>query len=275
MPCLNVDCVKLNPDATLGQNEECYCTICGIDKLGEKPSVRFECKHIFHFECVMEILSNRWSGPRVTFNFLNCTSCKQRIQAPDCPQIHEILASAGKYEGDLKKKAIERGKHEGLDKDPRLKDPSYAYYGKFEDFCLFKLAYYECFKCHLPYFGGLKDCQMNQEENKEGYKKEELVCAKCSSEGIQGGVKNCKKHGLDYIEFKCKFCCNTAQWFCWGNTHFCEACHTRQNNGDYISRKKRSELPVCPGPKKCPLKIKHPANGEEYALGCALCRELQ
>lgn len=35
------------------------------------------------------------------------------------------------YEKDLQKKAIERGKHEGIDKHDKLKDPSYAYYNKF------------------------------------------------------------------------------------------------------------------------------------------------
>jgi E3 ubiquitin-protein ligase MYCBP2 len=65
------------------------------------------------------------------------------------------------YEEELKKKAIERGKHEGLDKYERLKIQGDPYYDKFQDFCLFKLAYYECFKCKLPYFGGMKDCQNN------------------------------------------------------------------------------------------------------------------
>lgn len=161
LPCLNSDCVKKNPEFTLGQNEEGYCTICGIDKLGEKPSIRFNCQHIFHLDCVMEILNKRWSGPRITFNYLNCTTCKRRISAPHCPQIASITQRSTLFEEDLKKKAIERGKHEGLDKDVRLKDPTYAYHNKFEDFCLFKLAYYECFKCKGPYFGGLKDCQMN------------------------------------------------------------------------------------------------------------------
>lgn len=273
LPCLNTECVKKNPEPTLGQNEDSFCTICGVDRLSERPSVKFNCQHIFHLECVMEILNKKWTGPRVMFNFLNCTSCKRRINAPHCPEITTVMTWADTYEAELKKKAIERGMHEGLEKDSKYLDPGYAYHNKFEDFCLFKLAYYECYKCKVPYFGGLKDCQMNQEENKEDFKKEELVCAKCASHGIQGGVKNCKKHGLDFIEFKCKFCCNISQWFCWGNTHFCEPCHKKQNNGDYVSRKKRSELPVCPGAKLCPLKIQHPPNGEEYALGCALCRE--
>ena len=109
----------------------------------------------------MEILNKRWTGPRIMFNFLNCTSCKRRINAPHCPEICSILEWADKYESELKKKAIERGRHEGLHKDSKYLDPSYAYHNKFEDFCLFKLAYYECFKCKGPYFGGLKDCQMN------------------------------------------------------------------------------------------------------------------
>ena len=42
-----------------------------------------------------------------------------------------------------------------------------------------------------------------------------------------------------------------------------------------MSRYERNRLPKCPGPEKCPLKIKHPENGEEFALGCALCRNDQ
>lgn len=136
-----------------------------------------------------------------------------------------------------------------------------------------KLSYYMCFKCQKPYFGGMKDCdQANQDY--VNFKKEELVCGKCAAQSVGGGVKSCKKHGQDYIEYKCKFCCSVSQWFCWGNTHFCEPCHKKQCSGDYVSRKKKEELPKCPGAAKCPLKVDHPANGEEYALGCGMCRNM-
>ena len=72
-----------------------------------------------------------------------------------------------------------------------------------------KLSYYECFKCKVPYFGGMKRCEQVNEEAKD-YKPEELVCGKCSAVSVGQGVKNCKKHGADYIEFKCKYCCNIA-----------------------------------------------------------------
>jgi len=56
---------------------------------------------------------------------------------------------------------------------------------------------------------------------------------------------NCPTHGADYIEFKCKFCCTVALWFCWGSTHFCEPCHRVAGN---------NKNGVCQG-AACPLKI--------------------
>jgi hypothetical protein len=52
-----------------------------------------------------------------------------------------------------------------------------------------------------PYFGGLKSCENNNQQNNEKFKPEELVCAGCSADAI-GGIKECKEHGKDYIEFK-------------------------------------------------------------------------
>ena len=137
-----------------------------------------------------------------------------------------------------------------------------------------KLSYYMCFKCQVPYFGGMKDCEAGQNDY-NNFKKEELVCGKCAAVCVGGGSKTCNKHGTDFIEFKCKFCCSIAQWFCWGTTHFCDPCHKKQCSGDYVSRKSRDQLPKCPGGKKCPIGGNHPPNGEEYALGCSVCRNLK
>jgi hypothetical protein len=59
------------------------------------------------------------------------------------------------------KKAVERGKHEGLDKDPKYLDPTYHMHGNFEAFSMYKCAYYQCYECKNPYFGGMKDCELN------------------------------------------------------------------------------------------------------------------
>lgn len=220
----------------------------------------------------MKKVKNRWPGPRIVFGFLDCSQCKGRIRAGYSPALTEELVKSETLEADIKKKALERAKFENLDKEPRLKKRGDPFYNDLQKYAMASLAYYMCFKCKEPYFGGRKNCEQNNEEVKENFKHEELVCGKCAAQTVGAGQNNCKKHGHEFIEFKCKFCCSIAQWFCWGSTHFCESCHTKQNKGDYVSRKKKSELPQCPGGDKCPLGVKHPANGEEYALGCSICR---
>ena len=95
------------------------------------------------------------------------------------------------------------------------------------------------------------------------YRKEDLVCPKCSSELVGAGEKNCKKHGADYIDFKCKWCCSISLWFCHGNTHYCDPCNRVAG---------RNKPTNCANQEACPLKIAHPPAGEEFALGCGLCR---
>ena len=85
------------------------------------------------------------------------------------------------------------------------------------------------------------------------------------------GVTDCPKHGKDYIEYKCRFCCKIASWFCWETTHFCEDCHKRQNNHDYLNKYSLDKLPKC-NKSTCEVGGNHPPNGNEYALGCSLCR---
>ena len=146
------------------------------------------------------------------------------------------------------------------------------FYQDIEAFALYMLSYYMCFKCSVPYYGGMKACEGGNDF--ANFKKEELVCGKCAAVSVGGGAKDCKTHGMDFIEYKCKFCCSVAQWFCWGNTHFCDPCHKKQCAGDYVSRKTKDQLPKCPGKATCPLKIEHPPNGEEYGLGCSVCRNM-
>ncbi len=71
-------------------------------------------------------------------------------------------------------------------------------------------SYYMCFKCKKPYFGGLKDCERAMEEEKKEFDPKDLVCPGC----CKIPIKDCEKHGNEYIEFKCKFCCSLALWFC-------------------------------------------------------------
>lgn len=92
------------------------------------------------------------------------------------------------------------------------------------------------------------------------------MCGKCSAVGVGAGIKECKKHGVEFIDFKCKYCCSIALWFCWGSTHFCDPCHRVAGN---------NKVTPCKGKGKCdlgPSLEDHPENGTEYALGCNVCR---
>lgn len=133
LPCLHPDCADQNEDLK-GANAEEYCSICYVEGLGAKPAVRLDCKHIFHVDCVMEKIKKRWPGPRIVFGFLDCSSCKARIRAGYHPGLTEELMKSESIEVDIKKKSLERGKFEGLDKEKRVLDPNDRYYKKFPQF---------------------------------------------------------------------------------------------------------------------------------------------
>ena len=151
---------------------------------------------------------------------------------------------------------------ENLDRDPRLRDPNDRFYNDLKAFAMFKCAFYMCFKCKNPYFGGMNDCGDDAARAGE-YRKEDLVCPKCSAEMVGAGVTHCNKHGAEYIDFKCKWCCSISLWFCHGNTHYCDPCHRVAG---------RNKPTNCAGVESCPLKVAHPPAGTEFALGCSLCR---
>mmetsp|Transcript_23513 Transcript_23513/g.41672 ORF Transcript_23513/g.41672 Transcript_23513/m.41672 type:complete len:608 (-) Transcript_23513:48-1871(-) len=262
--CLDVACAT-------GETEKDFCAICYTEGLGSAPSVWLTCGHILHYHCLTQALSKRWVGPRITFKFAKCPSCNEWIDAPHNPVVTMQMRVILELYQDIREKALKRLDFEGMSNDVRLKDPNDRnYFNQPERYAFDSLSYYECFKCKRPYFGGKKNCEDNRD--RADYNPEELVCPGCAAVGVEG--TNCPTHGTDYIEFKCKFCCSIAAWFCWGNTHFCEGCHTKQNSGDYLNRKAKSDLPKCPGPQNCPLKMRHVANGEEMALGCAICRNM-
>ena len=64
---------------------------------------------------------------------------------------------------DVKKQveelAIKVGENQGILQEERLKDPNDHYFEKPLEFALHKCAFYECYSCKKPFFGGLIDCE--------------------------------------------------------------------------------------------------------------------
>lgn len=56
----------------------------------------------------------------------------------------------------------------------------------------------------------------------------------------------CPKHGTDFLEYKCRYCCSVAVFFCFGTTHFCNSCH---DDFQRVTNIPKGELPNCPAGK--------------------------
>lgn len=101
----------------------------------------------------------------------------------------------------------------------------------------------------------------------------------CNCLGLEYG-----KTGLPNFTSTWKWNCgfvflNNLVFYSFGTTHFCTACH---DDFQRLMCLPKQMLPKCPvGPKgvqldgsECPLRVKHPATGEEFPLGCGICRNI-
>ena len=155
--------------------------------------------------------------------------------------------------------------HEGLSSCPEITTEGLPFYQDPAGYAMHKYNYFLCSRCQNPYFGGERQCG---EEAPANFDASELVCGSCVA-GAAG--MECPKHGKDYLEFKCRFCCSVACWFCFGTTHFCEPVRSLYLFGvcSLLFSSHRSELQChnarcdldpskwknCSGPHDCPLKI--------------------
>eukprot|EP00658_Telonema_sp_P-2_P032780 TRINITY_DN24189_c0_g1_i1.p1 TRINITY_DN24189_c0_g1~~TRINITY_DN24189_c0_g1_i1.p1 ORF type:complete len:583 (+),score=109.33 TRINITY_DN24189_c0_g1_i1:398-2146(+) len=256
LPCLHQNCLTPSID----QSREDFCNVCWVAELGSAPCLQLGCGHLFHAACLRGQLQKGSTAARLTFGHLGCPLCKQTM----ChPWLTDLLEPGIAMLKAVQDKALVRLEFEKLLNDPQIET---GFNGDKLQFALKKFAYYSCHKCKEPYFGGHRNCE-DVEDNRE-FDPTELVCSRCSA--INGA--ECAEHGAEYIEWKCKFCCSIASWFCWGNTHFCDDCHKKQGTAAAMTKKKKEHLPICPGACSCPLRVDHPAAGNEFCLGCGICR---
>lgn len=262
LPCLRDSCCS----ASSAQKGSDFCNICWAEALESAPCIQLICGHVFHNSCIRKKLTQRWPSARITFGFSECPLCKHTMEHPS---LVDILAPIKQLKAEVESKATQRLSYEGLINTRDLKDPKSRFFGKPTEYAMDRFSYFLCSRCKHPYFAGQKQCDAGNEEKE--YNPADLVCGGCS-----GGANaaTCKKHGAEFIEYKCQFCCSVAVWFCWGTTHFCDDCHTKQNKGAYLTKMPATYFAKCPGPESCPLKVAHP-HVAEFVLGCSLCRNIQ
>ena len=92
-------------------------------------------------------------------------------------------------------------------------------------------TFYECHECSEIYFGGLQDCEAAL-ASEEKTKKEDLLCKTCTVKALGLGETMCEKHGNEFIDFKCMYCCSMAVFMCSrGSNYFCTPCHNDAMSG--------------------------------------------
>ncbi|KAL3880993.1 hypothetical protein ACJMK2_033194 [Sinanodonta woodiana] len=254
---------------SLKQKHDDVCAVC-ISKLIAAPSIQLTCGHVLHLHCTKGVLAARWPGPRITFGFTLCPICQKAMEHP---VLKDYLIPIRALCEEVRRMALTRLTHDGLQDTESIRTPGAPFYQDPAGFAINKYAYYICFKCKQPYFGGVARCE--EQDVVENNRQEEFVCVRCS----QSQSPICVKHGTDYLEYKCRYCCSLATFYCFGTTHFCDACHT---NNTLLTHLPKDQLPKCPaGPvgkqmegTACPLGIPHPPTGDEFALGCGLCNNM-
>ena len=274
MPCLHRDCAQAAGHFE-GVTEDELCTICYTQELGDEPCTKLSCGHVFHTNCLVQLLKHRWSTLRITFAFMSCPSCKQDIELKSISRpVAKELGPLLHLKKTVEFQALDSAQKQGLLTDERLTTPTDAYFGKPQEFAMHRCSFYQCFKCKKPYFGGLIDCEqdMANAERDMNTKPEDLLCQKCLLSEIGAGSTKCEKHGFAQIDWKCQYCCSIAVFCCFGTTYFCEPCHNAYN-GDHINQRVHD----CHG-IDCPLGIPHPPpngdfrKGGVFPLGCGICR---
>ncbi|EYC22759.1 hypothetical protein Y032_0016g2930 [Ancylostoma ceylanicum] len=252
------------------QDGDDVCVVCFTDRLCAAPCVQLGCGHLLHYHCVRAVLEKRWPGPRIQFRFMNCPLCNVPISHPGLADLLDPLLA---LKADVAAKANMRLEFDGLLGCTALTDPQSEYFGKPEEYAMDRYMYVLCNVCNKAYFGGESRCQMALQSFQ--YNAAELVCGGCSA---PAGTEVCGRHGAEYLEYKCRYCCSIAVYFCFGTTHFCAACH---DDFQRLVCLPRNQFPPCPtGPRAtpgegpCPLRRPHPPAGEEFALGCGICRNI-
>jgi len=286
LPCL-YGCVNAENDSegvSLRQDADDMCMICFSDALSAAPVILLDCGHAFHVHCCRMALDRRWPGPRITFTFMLCPICKRDMSHTS---LEALIAPAKALRDDVRRKALMRLEYEGVMHNQQNVDAEVSAGFQASDLAAFAMdryAYYVCHKCKKAYYGGEARCEIEaaaagagdsvQPAATEDYDPSELVCGACSD---VARAQMCVRHGADFLEYKCRYCCSVAVFFCFGTTHFCAACH---DDFQRVTAMPRSDLPRCPaGPRatqlsgdECPLHVQHPDTGEEFALGCGICR---
>jgi len=234
--------LKINPLAPALPLDE--CSICS--DAGNQPLIKPACGHSVHFGCFTKWMNSK-IGPGKLFTRLavSCAHCRNWVE-------HQTFDPYVRPVQKMYDTVVAMARQRRIAQNERF-DPNSD-----GDTIIGNFQYYQCFTCSTPYYGGSAECGVGGNQD-EAAQERERICPTCKN--LQGQMPtNCAQHGTEFISYKCRFCCEIANYFCSGTHHFCDNCHKFGYN---------AVIKPCPGPPTCT--IKHPPNGTEFCLGCAKC----
>jgi len=127
MPCLASECASRKTAAI----ESDLCAICYTSTLAEGACVALDCAHVFHAECLLQVLEHKWSTLRISFNFLSCPSCRQPLQlSTSCPAIQTKIDALKVLQAKIENQALNQAEDQGILEDARLSNPDDRFFNK-------------------------------------------------------------------------------------------------------------------------------------------------
>jgi len=237
------------------------CKICN-SALETKPIIQLSCTHKFHKDCFVSVFTKMPIADMHPYilKTKKCPECDKIILNSDCPELQKECEEVSKVYNQIIKDARKRFVIKDFKPNPEFKWESLAEKEQ-ENFITTKAFYAKCHKCFNPYF--VKIMPSESEIINSSLTPENYLCICCSNIG----VTKCPTHGEEHIKHKCFFCCRAATFVCMNGTFWsCDAHHDINAIPE----------PRCFDPRKCPLGVCHPQNGDRtvFSLGCWQCRTI-
>ena len=104
------------------------------------------------------MLGYKWTTMRITFGYLDCPSCKQEMMIDYMvPILTPKLLEQFKVKQQVCELSLQMAIEKGYDKTGRVVQEGNIYYNDLATFAIHNCTFYECFKCKIPYFGGMEN----------------------------------------------------------------------------------------------------------------------
>ncbi|KAI2489844.1 cupin-like domain-containing protein [Fragilaria crotonensis] len=210
------------------------CAIC-LSSLEDEETIELTCGHRWHFNCLKEQLEHAQPNhaKRILFSGCRCAKCGVFCD-------HESLRNLTRRTDALRQQVDALIKEQLQIDAPQIWDAAQDKI-KLLDEGRNTYAFYLCNSCEEPYFGGTIECA-DQDEGE--LPTNDRLCPSCAPHS-QAICRHPNEHRLFHI-WKCRYCCNPANFVCSGTVHFCHDCHDR--NSQRVREHQRPGATTAPPP---------------------------